>query len=58
MEIKLLEWYDDYHRVRGNKITTRAFKKKALDFSNDPTFRASKGLLQKFRKRNNITLNK
>ena len=58
MERDLLKWYDDFHRVRGKKITTRAFKQKALAFSNDPTFRASKGWLQKFRKRNNITLNK
>ena len=58
MEERLLKWYDDNHRVRGKKITTRAFKQKALEFSNDPTFRASKGWLQKFRNRNNITLNK
>ena len=58
MEEKLLKWYNDYHKVIGKKITTRAFKQKALEFSNDLTFRASKGWLQKFRKRNNITLNK
>ena len=58
MEKKLLEWYDDYHIVRGNKITTKEFKQKALAFSNDSTFRASKGWLQKFRRRYNIVLNK
>ena len=58
MEEELLKWYDNYHRVEGNKVKTREFKQKALDFSNDSTFRASKGWLQKFRKRHNIKLNK
>lgn len=59
MERKLLQWYNEYHNVQGNKITTRLFKQKALEFSNDPTtFRASKGWLQKFRRRYNIKLNK
>ena len=57
MEKKLLKWFHNYHIVEGNKVTTRDFKKKALDFSNDSTFRASKGWLQKFRKRYNIKLN-
>jgi hypothetical protein len=58
MEKKLLKWYNDFHIVQGNKITTRQFKKQALEFSNDPAFRASKGWLQKFRRRYNIKLNK
>ena len=58
MEEKLLKWYDNYRRVGRNKVRARDFKKKALDFSNDSTFRASKGWLQKFRKRNNIQLDK
>ena len=59
MEKKLLEWYKDYHDEQGNTVTTRLFKQKAKEFSNDPTtFRASKGWLQKFRRRYNIKLNK
>jgi hypothetical protein len=54
---KLLRWYCNYHVVEGNRITTKDFKKKALEFSKDSTFRASKGWLQKFRKRFNINLN-
>ena len=54
---KLLNWFEIYHRLEGHKVTTKEFKKKALLFSNDSTFRASKGWLQKFRKRHNISLN-
>jgi len=57
MEKKLLKWFFTYHNVNRNKVTTKDFKNKALSFSNDPTFRASKGWLQKFRKRYNIELN-
>ena len=57
MENNLLKWYYLYHIVQGNKVTTKDFKKKALDFSSDSTFKASKGWLQKFRKRYNIQLN-
>ena len=53
---KLLRWY--YNKiVEGARVTTRDFKKKALEFSKDPNFRASKGWLQKFRKRYIIKLN-
>ena len=57
MEIKLLKWYFNYHEIEGKKIKTSEFKKKALFFSNDSTLRASKGWLQKFRKRYDIKLN-
>ena len=51
MEKKLLNYY---YNDKGGKVTTREFKKKALDFSNYSTFRASKGWLQKFKKRYKI----
>ena len=54
---KLLDWYYNAIKTKGRKITTREFVKKALDFSNYSTFRASKGWLQKFRRRHNIKLN-
>lgn len=57
MERKLIDWYNVYHGKEGHKVTTRDFKKKALFFSNDSNFRASKGWLQKFRKRYDIKLN-
>ena len=55
MEKELLYYY---HIVKGGKVTTREFKKKAMEFSKYPTFKASKGWLQKFRRRNKIELNK
>ncbi len=55
MEKQLLDYYN---RDKGGKVTSREFVQKALDFSNYSTFRASKGWLQKFRKRYNIKLNK
>ena len=57
MEKKLLEWYHSNNIIQGNKITTKDFKNKALELSKDPKFKASKGWLQKFRKRNIIKLN-
>ena len=57
MENKLLNWFEIYHKTTGNKVTTKEFKKMALFYSKDKTFRASKGWLQKFRRRHKIKLN-
>ena len=57
MEKQLLIWYHTCDIYKGSRITTKDFKKKALEFSNDITFKASKGWLQKFRKRYIIKLN-
>ena len=57
MENKLLEWFDIYHDKEGHIVTTKEFKEKAISLSKDLTFKASKGWLQKFRKRNKIILN-
>ena len=57
MESKLLNWFRIFHEKKGNKVTTRMFKKMALFYSKDGNFRASKGWLQKFRKRHKIQLN-
>lgn len=56
---KLLEWYNYNHYTKKNKITTKEFKQKALEFSELPIseFCASKGWLQKLRKKHNIELN-
>ena len=54
---KLLEWYIDTSKIKGQKITTKEFKEQALKLSKDPSFRASKGWLQKFRRRHKIKLN-
>ncbi len=57
MERELLNWYDNYHKRNGNKVTTKLFKKMAKSYSKVQTFQASKGWLQKFRRRNKIKLN-
>ena len=57
MVVKLLDWYKSYHCIGNNKITTKEFKQKALELSKIPEFCASKGWLQKFRKKYNIELN-
>ena len=56
---KLLEWYNYNHYTKKIKITTKEFKQKALEFSELPIseFCASKGWLQKLRKKHNIELN-
>ena len=54
---QLMDWYTVTSKQKGRIITTKEFKRKALEFSKDSTFRASKGWLQKFRRRHNIKLN-
>jgi len=54
---QLMDWYKITSKEKGRIITTREFKNQALNFSKDPNFRASKGWLQKFRRRHNIKLN-
>ncbi len=54
---RLMDWYKITSKEKGRIITTKEFKEQALSFSKDPGFRASKGWLQKFRRRHNIKLN-
>ena len=54
---QLMDWYKAASKEKGRIITTREFKRKALEFSKDKTFRPPKGWLQKFRRRHNIKLN-
>lgn len=56
LEIKVLEWYNQ--RVSLGKIPTpKDFVKKALKTTTNRDFLASKGWLEKFRKKHNIILN-
>jgi hypothetical protein len=55
MERSLLEWY----KVQINKqieITSKNIKAKARELSKNQDFKASKGWLEKFRKKHQITL--
>jgi len=57
MEKNLLDWYREYNSMK-KKITTKEFRNKALELSESPNFRTSKGWFQKFRQRYKIQLNK
>ena len=55
MEEKLMKWY--FKEIKKRKIKTREFKEKAKELSNINGFKASKGWLQKLRRRYIIKLN-
>ena len=55
MDSALYEWYFNYHFILGNNVTIKLFKKKAMKLSNNENFRASKGWLEKYKKRYNIS---
>ena len=56
MERKLIEWYNDYHIFKNFPITAKIIKKKALEFSVCKNFTASKGWLEKFKKKYNLVI--
>ena len=51
MEDKLLNWYIEYHITKKNTVTTKMIKQKALEFAKHRDFYASKGWLEKFKKK-------
>ena len=54
LEPKLLQWY--YYKVsRGDCPTPKEVTKKALKYSTQPDFLASKGWLEKFKLKHNLT---
>ena len=54
MEKKLMDWYNNYHCKQHRPINSRLIRKMAMDFSSFSDFRASKGWLEKFKKRYHI----
>ena len=54
MDIKLLNWFYVQHDKLGKKITVKEFKEQAKEFSSVENFKASKGWLEKFKKRYHI----
>jgi hypothetical protein len=52
MEKKLLLWIQKTFREEKTIPQNKVIKKKALSFSNNPNFKASKGWCDKFLKRN------
>lgn len=54
MEKKLIEWYTKYHVVQKYPVNSRMIRRMAIVFSSFTDFRASKGWLEKFKKRYHI----
>lgn len=55
LEEKILEWYETQDK---NKLTTKDFKLKALELSDNKSFRASTGWLTNLKKKYNISFKK
>jgi hypothetical protein len=55
MEEKLLLWYNDKIKTNVN-VTAKMIRDKAVEISNDKDFLASKGWLEKFKKKNGIQI--
>jgi len=56
MENKLNYWINEYNIIKGNPITAKIIKRKALEFRTCEEFIASKGWLEKFKKKFNLNI--
>ena len=56
MEKQVYEWYIKEHAVNKNDITSKEIKAKAKEFCSVDNFNASKGWLEKFKKKYCIDL--
>ena len=57
MEEKLVEWYNEISKENGVSVTSKMVREKAMKISEDKDFLASKGWLEKFKKKFNIRIN-
>ena len=48
MELKLVEWINDFKKINDIMPTSKLIKKVAMKFSNVKNFKASKGWYEKF----------
>ena len=56
MESLLFSWYEDLHQKNKTSITSKMVKQKALEITRYRDFIASKGWLEKFKKKYNLEL--
>ncbi len=56
MERKLFDWYLNYHEKQNKPVTAKMVKKMALEYKTCSDFIASKGWLEKFRKKHHLKL--
>ena len=56
MESKLYAWYLDYHVNKNQLVTSRMIKNKALELTILKDFNASKGWLEKIKKKYNLQI--
>jgi hypothetical protein len=56
MEKRLCDWYVNYHLDQKLPVTSRMVKNKALEFSTNPDFNASKGWMEKVKKKYNLQI--
>jgi hypothetical protein len=58
MERKLFFWYNDLHKSKNIPVTAKMIKQKALELTRFRDFIASKGWLEKFKKKYNLELSR
>jgi hypothetical protein len=58
MERQLYDWYLDYHVRNRFPVTSQMIKAKALEFSKLEDFYASKGWLEKIKKKYNLQISR
>jgi hypothetical protein len=58
MESKLFSWYDDLHNCKKIPVTAKMMKQKALEVTRFRDFIASKGWLEKFKRKFKLQLSR
>lgn len=58
MEKELYDWYYDLHHVKQLPVTSRMIKNKALELTSLKDFNASKGWLEKIKKKYNLQISR
>lgn len=56
MEENLYKWYHNEHIIKKKSVTSKDIKRKAKEFCSVENFNASKGWLEKYKKKYNLEL--